>query len=338
MAKYAISEEGISQLQKLSKSIISDTENIYEAGALLKNNISSLGEGLGVYEDEIIDLVNHNQAALQSNREVFKQLSNSILKKADEICGLMGLDSLALGNPNGVTTPYRANRNNTNSNTQEATVPKSFNDSNQYMTIVDSLEKQGVEYRPIQMVTHQRSSDEIISRLSGGDLTEGSCSSLALAYAGNKAGYDVLDFRDGDSRKYFSSRDSIQKIADLPDVNSTSVRGFNDIESAHQLLEKTEKGKEYYMATGRHAAIVRRTDNGYEYLELQHPSNGNGWHTLDDSTLTNRFGCYSARMFETSSFLMDVESMSNSRELRNILGFINTADSDQRKGAYGNVR
>ena len=43
MAKYAISEEGVSQLQKLSKSIISDTENIYEAGISLKNNISSLG-------------------------------------------------------------------------------------------------------------------------------------------------------------------------------------------------------------------------------------------------------------------------------------------------------
>ena len=337
MAKYAISEEGVSQLQKLSKSIISDTENIYEAGISLKNNISSLGEGLGIYENEIIDLVNHNQATLQSNREVFKQLSDSIVKKADEICVLMGLGSVGLANTNGVAS-YRASRNNTTSGTPDATVPKSFNDSNQYMSIVDSLEKQGVEYRPIQMVTNERSSDEIISRLSGGDLTEGSCSSLALAYAGNKAGYDVLDFRDGESRKYFSSRDSIQKIADLPDVNSVSVRGFNDIESAHQLLEKTEKGKEYYMAAGRHAAIVRRTDNGYEYLELQHPSSGNGWHTLDDNTLTTRFGCYSARMFETSSFLMDVESMSNSQELRNILGFINTAELSQRKGSYGNVR
>ena len=337
MAKYAISEEGVSQLQKLSKSIISDTENIYEAGISLKNNISSLGKGLGIYENEIIDLVNHNQATLQSNREVFKQLSDSIIKKAEEICGLMGFGSVGLGSASGVA-PYRACRNNSTNRNQEATVPKSFNDSNQYMSIVDSLEKQGVEYRPIQMAPYERSSDDIISRLSGGDLTEGSCSSLALAYAGNKAGYDVLDFRDGESRKYFSSRDSIQKIADLPDVNSVSVRGFNDIESAHQLLDKTEKGKEYYMAAGRHAAIVRRTDNGYEYLELQHPSNGNGWHTLDDNTLTNRFGCYSARMFETSSFLMDVESMSNSQELRNILGFINTADSSQRKGAYGNVR
>lgn len=337
MAKYAISEESVLELQKLSKGIISNTENIYEAGISLKNNISSLGEGLGVYEDEILTLVNQNQTALQTNKEVFKQLSDSIIKKADEICGLIGLGGIALENSNGVA-PYRASRNNTTSGNQEASVPKSFNDSAQYMNIVDTLEKRGVEYRPIKKANQERNSDDIINRLSGGDLTEGSCSSLALAYAGNKAGYDVLDFRDGESRRYFSSRDSIQKIADLPDVNSVSVRGFDDIESAHHLLDKAEKGKEYYMAVGRHAAIVRQTDNGYEYLELQHPSNGNGWHTLDDNTLANRFGCYSSRMFETSSFLMNVESMSNSQELKNILGFINTADSSQRKGAYGNVR
>lgn len=111
MAKYAISEEGVSQLQKLSKGIISDTENIYEAGILLKNNISSLGEGLGVYEDEIIDLVNHNQATLQSNREVFKQLSDSINKVADEICSLMGFDDVSFSTVSE-SNAYRANRNN----------------------------------------------------------------------------------------------------------------------------------------------------------------------------------------------------------------------------------
>ena len=121
MAKYAISEEGVSQLQKLSKSIISDTENIYEAGISLKNNISSLGEGLGIYENENIDLVNHNQATLQSNREVFKQLSDSIIKEADEICGLMGFsamnigDSLANGNTQSDSSSICAS-STTNSN------------------------------------------------------------------------------------------------------------------------------------------------------------------------------------------------------------------------------
>ena len=121
MAKYAISEEGVSQLQKLSKSIISDTENIYEAGISLKNNISSLGEGLGIYENEIIDLVNHNQAALQSNREVFKQLSDTIIKKADEICSLMGFDNNSCNNLSE-SAPYRAARNNINSHNSNSVV------------------------------------------------------------------------------------------------------------------------------------------------------------------------------------------------------------------------
>ena len=107
MAKYAISEEGVSQLQKLSKGIISDTENIYEAGISLKNNISSLREGLGIYENEIIDLVNHNQATLQSNREVFKQLSDSIVKKADEICSMMGFENNNI-NSSQTDSTYRA--------------------------------------------------------------------------------------------------------------------------------------------------------------------------------------------------------------------------------------
>lgn len=66
--------------------------------------------------------------------------------------------------------------------------------------MVDALEKANVEYRPIQLAEQGRTEQDIINRLSGGDMTKGSCSSLALAYAGNKAGYDVLDFRDGDSR------------------------------------------------------------------------------------------------------------------------------------------
>lgn len=113
MAKYAISEEGVSQLQKLSKGIISNTENIYEAGNSLKNNISSLGEGLGVYEDEILDLVNHNQATLQSNREVFKQLSDSIIKKADEICDLMGFGFQNSTNGHQTLDSYQARRDGT---------------------------------------------------------------------------------------------------------------------------------------------------------------------------------------------------------------------------------
>lgn len=204
--------------------------------------------------------------------------------------------------------------------------------------MITALQSAGVVNNPIQLHNGTRSSDEIIQKISGGDLTAGSCSSLALAYVGNKAGYDVLDFRDGQSRAFFSSRDSIQKIASMPNVQSSTLHGTNDIASANQLLGYMVPGKEYYLATGQHAAIVRQGETGYEYLELQHPSNGNGWHSLDDNILKNRFGCKEMHLTSYSNFLIDIDSLASSNGFLNLLGYINTPESAQRKGVSGNVR
>lgn len=217
-------------------------------------------------------------------------------------------------------------------------IPRTEFDSKEYSSMADALEKNNVEFRPIQLAQQNRTPQDIINRLSGGDMTRGSCSSLALAYAGNKAGYDVLDFRDGDSRSFFSSRSSIQMIADMPGIKSSVLQGTNDMVTANQLLSNMQEGKEYYLATGGHAAIVRNNGTNYEYLELQHPSNGNGWHVLNNNILQHRFGCRETRPTACTSFLMDVESMTNSKEFKNILGFINTAEFKQRKGGAGNVR
>lgn len=217
-------------------------------------------------------------------------------------------------------------------------VPRREFDSKEYSSMADMLEKTNVEFHPIQLAQQNRTPQDIIKRLSGGDMTRGSCSSLALAYAGNKAGYDVLDFRDGDSRSFFSSRSSIQMIADMPGIKSSVLQGTNDMATANQLLSNMQEGKEYYLATGGHAAIVRNNGTNYEYLELQHPSSGNGWHVLNNDILQHRFGCRETRQTACSSFLMDVDSMTNSKEFKNILGFINTAEFKQRKGGTGNVR
>lgn len=213
-----------------------------------------------------------------------------------------------------------------------------FSDSKQYGYIVDNLTVSNVTYRPIRKNTTSRSTMDIVSKLSGGDLTQGCCSSLALAYAGNKAGYDVLDFRDGASRDFFSSRKSIQEIANLPGVSSSIVYDVNDIENAKTQLRKMVSEKEYYFAIGQHAAIVRKYQDHFEYLELQHPSSGNGWHTLDANTLIARFGCKIERDHESSSYLIDVETLSNNKEFLNILGYINTESAEQRKGGCGNVK
>ena len=92
------------------------------------------------------------------------------------------------------------------------------------------------------------------------------------------------------------------------------------------------------MATGEHAANIRQNNNYFEYLELQHPGSGNGWHPLNESILMNRFGCSRNRRYENSSFLIDTSSLANSQEFLDILGYINTNNYEQRKGASGNVK
>lgn len=207
----------------------------------------------------------------------------------------------------------------------------------EYASIVDSLEKANVEHRPIELAAEQRTADEIIHELGGGDMTEGSCSSLALAYAGNKAGYKVADFRDGNSRSYFSENDSIQAIANLPGVESKTLLDTDDIQAANTLLGQMESGKEYYLATGLHASIVRKAGDCFEYLELQTSAN-NGWKPLDNNILHTRFGCTSDNQTQYPNFLIDVESLGKSKEFKSILGYINTAESDQVKGASGYAR
>lgn len=207
-----------------------------------------------------------------------------------------------------------------------------------YTAIVDSLDGSNVDYVPIEEYHGNRTQEDIIQRLSGGDQTEGSCSSLAFAYAGNKGGYNVLDFRDGESRAFFSQRSSIDKVASLPGVQSTIYSGKDDMVTANQLLDLMVEGKEYYLATGQHASIVRRTNSGLEYLELQHPSTGNGWHNLNNDILMTRFGCRSNHLMTYTSYLIDVDTLVYNREFLDVLGYINTASHAQRKGGSGNVR
>lgn len=215
--------------------------------------------------------------------------------------------------------------------------PDPASSSEGYATITAYLNQENVGYKTIQLYGQMRTTDEIIRRLGGGDNTAGSCSSLAFAYAGNVAGYDVLDFRDGRSREFFSKNSSIEKIASLPGVDSRILRGRNDLLCVNDLLNSMIQGKEYYLATGEHAAIVRKVEDHFEYLELQHPTN-NGWHTLDDSILLRRFHCEKFNAFKCPNFLIDVSSLAENQEFLGILGYLNTSESEQHKGENGRVR
>lgn len=205
-----------------------------------------------------------------------------------------------------------------------------------------TLESAGVEYRQIETHKTALSESEIIDRLGGGDLTKGSCSSLAFAYAGNTGGFDVLDFRDGFSRSTFAHKGTIDEIANLPGVNGIVIKDYNDFAAVNKLLGMVEESKEYYLGTGKHSAIIRKIENNFEYLELQSPTD-NGFKPLTKEVLKKRFGCKKSHIIlgsktQMSNQLIECKSLSESSEFQKLLGYINTSIRNQKKGANGCVK
>ena len=172
-----------------------------------------------------------------------------------------------------------------------------------------------VEYNEVKKLQKELTTEEIIKKLGGGDKTGGSCSSVAFAYIGNRNGYDVLDFRGGKSMNIFASTRSIVEIANLDDIQSKITKNTNDFKAVKELLTFAKEDKEYYLATGGHAAIIRKTNKGFEYLELQ-TEDKNGFKKLDKTALKSRFGCQTSHTvsglkLEPASILIDVDSCKN---------------------------
>lgn len=192
---------------------------------------------------------------------------------------------------------------------------------------------------------------EIVKRLAGGDKTEGSCSSVALAYIANKIGLDVLDFRGGDSRYTFGLMDNVINISKLNGIKSEIHKVRIQTSGGAEILTGLPKNKEFYFAIGGHAAIVRNTDSGLQYLELQskNPSE-NGWTDFGEEksdimkTLRSRFGCLKSqktclrRKVLSRVIVMDVDSFAKSKEFPKLMEYINTNGSLQMKGAEGDAK
>lgn len=216
--------------------------------------------------------------------------------------------------------------------------------------IQNQCEVNKVEYNKVNKLPLPLSSDEIIQRLAGGDMTEGSCSSLAFAYIGNINGLDVLDFRGGNSLDVFSQNNTIEKMLELPNIKGSITKVKKEAKGTFELLKGLELDKEYYLAAGEHVAIVRNTKNGLEYLELQSGlESENGWTSFNKygstiKTLQKRFGCRKTVdksfgiVWEKSVVLMDVDSFKDNAEFEHILGYINTSVDKQQKGVNGHVK
>jgi hypothetical protein len=201
------------------------------------------------------------------------------------------------------------------------------------------FKKLGVEYRQVSAHDTPLTESEIIEALAGGDKTSGSCASVALAYVGQKSGLDVLDFRGGESQNFFSTNYNLKKISELPNITRISETARATATAGKKLLGKVEEGKEYYFVCGRHASIVRKENGTLQYLELQSATQS-GWTNFNGNvryTLTNRFGATQTG-WDYEAYMFDVSDAKGSKELQEILGYINTAEDKQKKGVGGSVK
>lgn len=210
--------------------------------------------------------------------------------------------------------------------------------------ISESLDKAGVAYKQVMPHKQAMTEEQIIIALAGGDRTQGSCASVGLAYCGQKHGLDVLDFRDGESRNYFSTKHNLKEISKLSGLVTKTETARSSVTAGNKLLKQVEKNKEYYLVSGRHAAIVRRTDeNILQYLELQ-SANKSGWTNFDGNprhTLSWRFGevkSMGSWDVDVDSFMIEVDSFKDCEEFQDILGYINTVETEQRKGKHGSIK
>ena len=240
------------------------------------------------------------------------------------------------------------------------------NDQDAYDRLKRTLALNGVSENKVEMMETQLTSDEIIDKLAGGDMTDGSCATLSLAYAGNTAGVDVTDFRGGMSCKTFQRESNIENALKSANADIQIHEVKNESKDTAKILKDLpQDGTEYILSAGKHAAIVRNTEDGLQYLEMQ-SSRSNGWKAFESvyksaisgteykntvaDTLNSRFGCKKTanrpinlgrgQKLDVMSKVMlaKVDSIQATEEFKDVLGYINTDTDKQKKGASGSVK
>lgn len=221
--------------------------------------------------------------------------------------------------------------------------PKISQDAN-YNYILSAAQKRNIDYNPVYNHIKQLTDDEIISAVAGGDMTQGSCASVGLAYIGQKQGWDVLDFRDGHSRRVFGLTTNLDKLSRMDGIKAIRAQGACSLTVGNRLVKQCEAGKEYYLCVGRHASVIRKTTDGQlQYLELQ-SAKRSGWTDFDGNpryTLHTRFGCSNTKSnSELYDFMIDLEEsdFTSNDDFRTLLGYLNTSENEQRKGSSGTIK
>lgn len=102
-------------------------------------------------------------------------------------------------------------------------------------------------------------------------------------------------------------------------------------------------GEEYLFCTGTHCAVIKKTEAGVDYLELQSAID-NGYKPLKMSVLRERFGYKNTRSVFGLELPISVDIVSFSEakkhvdELYYLCGYLNTAAANQQKGSAGSEK
>lgn len=92
MAKFAISVEGANSMINLADSLIRFTNVVYDLNSRLEKSIEVIENELGIYGEEINDIVIHSKEKLKGAQEPIEILARIIRQKSDEILTLLNLN------------------------------------------------------------------------------------------------------------------------------------------------------------------------------------------------------------------------------------------------------
>ena len=292
-------------------------------GSIDPDNVKRYSEFASEYKKKLTDLCNANSDVLRLDK---KRLS---------LHGVLSVDNVGR-----ISVTPKSNKNANISHTE------AYSDILNRMKIDDYK----IEYREVGLLKKSLTDDEIIKKLGGGDMTDGSCASLALAYTGNRCGFDVTDFRGGQSCEFFQYGSNIESIMNFNGAKGQIYNVKKQAFDTAKIIKDLPKDKEYLLSVAKHASIIKNTENGVMYLELQ-SSKENGWKYFasdgrtTSETLIKRFGARKTEdrmklvgktiIHEKKVVILEVDSLKNNEEFKDILGYINTATDKQKKGASG---
>lgn len=89
MAKYGISQEGVDSLNQLAQDMMNINNEIEQCGRTLKGQVSGLNDQLGVYGDEINELVDEVNNSQEKGRESLVKLSVKAKEMANQVSELL---------------------------------------------------------------------------------------------------------------------------------------------------------------------------------------------------------------------------------------------------------